>query len=239
MAVFPMEARARVELAWTDLQSAGARGAQRVQPCPQSERQARGARDARQRGRKVPAPAARAPAVRHRHHRSRPAARRAAARGSRRQRVVGFDAGVSGDAGLIGGRSKLSSSIDKPSLQVGEQIAGALGWRAACGSGGIAAGRDGGGALAQPVTSHSAAHSSITRASGEAFGFIGDLPVFGGAAAFLGARGLLGGERCGRALGGFAVDAALQRSDAKVLDAAPGQCSGESPGVPGQRADKA
>ena len=116
------------------------------------------------------------------------------------QRLIGADAGIPGDAALIGDSSKLSSSVRKPAEHVGEHSVGVCGWRACGGSGGIAggwmtSGGNGGGTLAQAVTSRNSTHSVSMSSTRGRFGDMGNPLCFVVAALLFGPRGLFGFER--------------------------------------------
>jgi hypothetical protein len=134
--------------------------------------------------------------------------------GGRREAHVGALAGAAGDAGLIGGRSKLSTMRVHPSKHVGEQIAGAGGWRACCGSGGsfgpsITTGGERSGTLEHAATSSSGSSSMVAHACREAFGFIDALQVGGGQAPLFDAGLALGVARDLLSVGGLLVPRAL------------------------------
>jgi hypothetical protein len=86
------------------------------------------------------------------------------------QGVVGPLAGGPGNAGLVCVSSNVCRSRINPLEQLGEQIAGGLGWRASGGSIGIAGGATTGGkvagVLAQPVRKSSSTPGISPRRSG-------------------------------------------------------------------------
>lgn len=108
------------------------------------------------------------------------------------QRVVGAFAGSAGDVCVVSMSSNSFRSLVKPALHVGEQIVGAVGWRASAGRGGIAGGGTTTGGKgcdtpAQADTSIGSASSVSARAIAVGLCFIQDLPECGKAACFFGA----------------------------------------------------
>lgn len=118
---------------------------------------------------------------------------------SRRHCVVGSLAELAGKAGLVGKLANDARSFVNPAEHVGEQIAGGVGWRAACGSFGTSGGATGGsGELAGPVaqadsSSVSAAHISLEGLAGSVFGIKGLLQLLLAPALF-GPRVVFGGQ---------------------------------------------
>ena len=141
-------------------------------------------------------------------------------------------------------------SLIKPALHVGEQIGGGVGWRAAAGRGGIAAGGTTTGGKgcdtpAQADTSIGSASSVSARAITVGLCFIQDLPQGSETKAFFGAGrgdGLAGGAlQCAQLLRVIALRTcvrALLDGEAVGLQAGqgergkqePGQCAGEQAG---------
>lgn len=129
------------------------------------------------------------------------------------QRVVGLLAGPSCDPGVVGGGSKLSSSLANPPEQVGRQIGGGSGWRACAGSGGTrggfttTGGRGCGAAQALKSSTHaisiSASLSGRVMGNSERIGvLLGDLRLAG---AVVGLGLLRGAQGDGKGLGVHAL----------------------------------
>jgi len=122
---------------------------------------------------------------------------------------IGSDAELAGDVGGVKRCRQLSRSSVSPAEHVGEHHAGRLGCRAACGSGGItggvttAGGADGGDEHALALSSSTSSVGKCAR--GETLGFIGGFLLRRGAALFLEAVSLAGGQR-----GALAVLAVLR-----------------------------
>lgn len=165
------------------------------------------------------------------------------------QRIVGPLAGRSGCSALVGGCSSPSTSLVQPAEHVGEHHAGVGGWRACCGSGGIAGGATatggciGCGALAQAcsssVSAHSVGASSIDRLSGSICGLLNG----GGAALLLGARRFGGAGSRLRGLRALDVQHMLHLGRAHALGlhaaaVAGGEGSGQDGGSGGKLGDE-